>query len=106
MNRSQLFCAFGLATTLCIAAAPALAGSVAAPSPAPYESKPVVLAKDASYVLPDGSIYIVGNDGMEEMLEKFNALFAKTHPGFKFTILLKGSSTGIGGSSEPPGSPA
>lgn len=51
----------------------------------------------APYVLPDGSIYIVGNDGMEGLLEKWNALFARKHPNFKFTVLLKGSSTGIGG---------
>jgi hypothetical protein len=52
---------------------------------------------DASYVLRDGSIYIVGNDGMKEMLEKFNELFQKTHPGVKFMMELEGSSTGIGG---------
>ena len=62
-----------------------------------YQPAPVAVPKDAPYVRPDGSIYIVGNDGMEEMLVKFNELFTQTHPGFKFTLLLKGSSTGIGG---------
>lgn len=57
----------------------------------------VAVPKDASYVRPDGSIYIVGNDGMENLLNGLNALFVKTHPGCKFTMLLKGSSTGIGG---------
>ena len=31
------------------------------------------------------------------LLNKFNGLFTQTHPGIKFTMLLKGSSTGIGG---------
>ncbi|HKB90345.1 MAG TPA: substrate-binding domain-containing protein [Opitutaceae bacterium] len=62
-----------------------------------YSPQPVELPKNAGYVLSDGSIYVVGNDGMEGMLNKFNDLFVKTHPGFKFKMLLKGSSTGIGG---------
>lgn len=62
-----------------------------------YVPHAVEMPKGASYVLPDGSIYLVGNDGMEDLLNKWNDLFAKTHPGFKFTMLLKGSSTGIGG---------
>lgn len=62
-----------------------------------YSPRPAEVPKDASYVLPDGSIYIVGNDGMEDLLNKLNALFVKSHPGTKFTMLLKGSSTGIGG---------
>ncbi len=68
-----------------------------AQAPSAYSPAPVTLAKDAPYVLPDGSIYIVGNDGMKEMMERFNELFAKTHPGFRFTMKLEGSSTGIGG---------
>lgn len=65
--------------------------------PAPYQPRPVQIPKDASYVLPDGSIYIVGVDAMKEVLEKFNEIFVRTHPGFKFKMLLEGSSTGIGG---------
>jgi phosphate transport system substrate-binding protein len=62
-----------------------------------YEPRAVEFPTNASYVQPDGSIYIVGNDGMEAILKQFNDLFAKTHPGFRFKMLLKGSSTGIGG---------
>jgi phosphate transport system substrate-binding protein len=62
-----------------------------------YQPQPVEVPKGASYVQPDGSVYIVGNDGMEDILKEFNELFAKTHPGYKFTMLLKGSSTGIAG---------
>ena len=63
----------------------------------PYQPRPVTPPKNAPYVLPDSSIYIVGNDGMEEMLTSFNKLFTETHPGFKFKLLLKGSSTSVGG---------
>lgn len=74
------------------------AQTVAADSvPPSYEPHAVAVPKDATYVMPDGSVYIVGNDGMEVMLAKFNALFTQTHPGIKFTVMLKGSSTGIGG---------
>jgi phosphate transport system substrate-binding protein len=62
-----------------------------------YQPQPVEVPKGAAYVQPDGSVYIVGNDGMDQILKEFNELFAKTHPGFKFTMLLKGSSTGIAG---------
>ena len=62
-----------------------------------YVPRAVEVPKDAGYVLRDGSIYIVGNDGMEDLLNKLNARFVQAHPGIKFTMLLKGSSTGIGG---------
>jgi phosphate transport system substrate-binding protein len=74
------------------------AGPIAADPALPaYQPKPVTVAKDAPYRLPDGSVYIVGNDGMKEMLGQLNTLFTKTHPGVRFTMLLEGSSTGIGG---------
>jgi phosphate transport system substrate-binding protein len=62
-----------------------------------YEPHAVEVPKGAPYVMPDGSVSIVGNDGMDAMLAKFNALFTQTHPGITFTVMLKGSSTGIGG---------
>ena len=71
--------------------------AAAEPTLPAYEPQPVAVPKDAPYVQPDGSIFIVGNDGMEPMLARFNELFARTHPGIKFTLLCKGSSTGIGG---------
>jgi phosphate transport system substrate-binding protein len=70
---------------------------VAADAIPAYKPQPVQIPADATYVLPDGSVQIVGNDGMEGMLVKFNELFTRTHPGIKFTMLLKGSSTGVGG---------
>lgn len=79
----------------CVAACAALAASAA--DLQRYQPHPVEIPKDASYVRPGAAIYIVGNDGMEEVLGKWNALFAKTHPGVRFEMLLKGSSTGIAG---------
>jgi phosphate transport system substrate-binding protein len=74
------------------------ASGVAAAEALPaYQAQPVALSKNAPFVLPDGSVYIVGNDAMEGMLNKLNALFVRTHPGFRFTMQLKGSSTGLGG---------
>jgi phosphate transport system substrate-binding protein len=55
----------------------------------------VVLQEDASYVLPDGSIRIMGAEHVDVILEGFNALFAKTHPGFRFSPQLKGTTTGM-----------
>ncbi|WP_211467461.1 PstS family phosphate ABC transporter substrate-binding protein [Collimonas silvisoli] len=68
-----------------------------ATDPQPYQPQAVAFPKGASYIAPDGSIYIVGNDGMKDILTRFNTLFAKTHPGFKFTMRLEGSSTALGG---------
>jgi phosphate transport system substrate-binding protein len=58
-----------------------------------YQPRPVALPKDAPYVLDDGSIHIVAGDDMTELLTKFNALFIRTHPDFKFKMLLKGDSS-------------
>jgi phosphate transport system substrate-binding protein len=80
--------AYAIAALLPLAAAADIPG---------YQPRPVSIPADATYVQPDGAVYIVGNDGMEEMLEKFNALFARSHPEIRFRMLLKGSSTGIGG---------
>lgn len=62
-----------------------------------YAAQPARVPEGAPYVMRDGSIRIVGNDGMKAMLERFNELFTRTHPGYRFTMLLEGSSTGIGG---------
>lgn len=70
-------------------ATPAMAVDPALPA---YQPRPVELAKDANYVLPDGSIRIMGAEHTEVIVEGFDALFVKTHPGFKFTPQLKGTS--------------
>jgi phosphate transport system substrate-binding protein len=52
-----------------------------------YDPQPAMPPKDAGYLLPDGTVHIVsGNRGIGVVLEGFNALFARTHPGTKFRI--------------------
>jgi phosphate transport system substrate-binding protein len=60
-----------------------------------YRPRPVQLAPDASYVLPDGSIQIVGTEYVQSIVGELDALFARTHPGLKFTVRLRGTSTAI-----------
>ena len=62
-----------------------------------YVPQPVAVPVTAPYVQRDGSILIVGNDGMEPLLAQFNALFERTHPGIRFALRCEGSSTGVGG---------
>lgn len=47
------------------------------------------------YIMPDGSIRIVGFDDMAGIVAKWDAEFSRTHPGFKFTPILKGNGTAI-----------
>lgn len=56
-----------------------------------YHPLPVAPPKDAGYVLPDGTIRIVGFDDMEGMISRLNALFTQTHPGTKFTYVKSNS---------------
>lgn len=62
---------------------------------AAYRPQPVQLAPDASYVLPDGSIRIVGTEYVRSIVAELDALFARTHPGLRFTLQLRGTSTAI-----------
>jgi len=50
-----------------------------------YAYRPQMAAppRGAGYVLPDGSIQIVGFDDMDGILESVNALFVQSHPGIK-----------------------
>lgn len=57
--------------------------------------KPDALDSTASYVLADGSIAIIGNDGMETLIKPFNELFQQSHPDIQFTITMRGSATAI-----------
>ncbi len=58
-----------------------------------YEPHVVALQKSARYLLPDGSIAIVGYNDMDAIFVNLNALFNRSHPGFKFTMTLKGTAT-------------
>lgn len=58
-------------------------------------SRPAAAA--VGYITADGAVRIVGNDGMEAMLTQIDRMFARLHPGARFQLVLKGSSTGLGG---------
>ena len=60
-----------------------------------YQSQPVPTPHDHGYVMPDGSLRIVGFDDMTGMVAKWDELFTRTHPGVKFTPILKGNGTAI-----------
>ncbi|ADW67599.1 PstS family phosphate ABC transporter substrate-binding protein [Granulicella tundricola] len=67
------------------------------PSLPKYTSEPVTPPKpgDRGYVMPDGSIRIVGFDDMAGMVDRWDKLFTSTHANVKFTPILKGNGTGI-----------
>lgn len=56
-----------------------------------YHPQPASPPKDAGYVLPDGTIRVVGFDDMESLVLRLNALFTQTHPGTKFTYVKSNS---------------
>jgi len=57
---------------------------VCAHSQTPYWPQPASPQKDASYLLPDGTIRIVGWDDLSGIFDRLNGLYAKSHPGAKF----------------------
>jgi phosphate transport system substrate-binding protein len=69
----------------------ALAGSGAASAAPVYVSRPVGFPAGASYLTADGAIRIVGYNDMQGMFEAIDARFAAAHPGFKFSLQLKGT---------------
>src|SRR5207247_5678500 len=86
------------------ALAAALTSPLGAAGPVPvdpdlpsYEPRPVTVPKDAGYVLRDGSIQIVGAQGMDVAFKNLNALFVESHPGTRFTMSLHAAATAIGG---------
>jgi hypothetical protein len=48
-----------------------------------------------AYVLADGSVSIIGNDGMDELIARLGRIVARDHPGMKLAVTMKGSSTGL-----------
>ena len=51
----------------------------------------------AQHVLPDATIRIVGDRTLEPLLVRWNELFAKTHPGTRFTMRLANPPVGLDG---------
>jgi phosphate transport system substrate-binding protein len=71
---------------LCAGIAVASAAALDARLPA-YEPRSVAPPAGARYVLPDRTVHIVlGNRGIGVAIEGFNQLFAKTHPGIRFSV--------------------
>src|ERR1700757_469845 len=62
-----------------------------------YVARQQQVPKSAEYVLPDGSIYIAGNDLVAPLLERIDAIFAAKHPGFKFKTDLISSGVAVAG---------
>jgi phosphate transport system substrate-binding protein len=85
MKRPVSLCALAVLLPLaaCAASMPAARPQPAAPAP------------DANYVLPDGSIRIVGTEYVQPMVEALDALFAQSHPGTRFTLQLRGTGAAI-----------
>lgn len=73
--------------------------ATSAPAPdasaAPYVPQAVTVTASQPYVLRDGSVAIVGNDGLEDVIQSLNALFTKTHPAVRFSLRMEGSSAGM-----------
>src|SRR5258708_3324406 len=89
----------GMTIALFVGVASAASNVVSdAPPLKPYVSKPVPLPpRDATYVRPDGTILIAGNDLMVPYLERLTALFRKTHPEFRFHFELQTSGLSVSG---------
>ncbi|MBO9883095.1 substrate-binding domain-containing protein [Xanthomonas sp. D-109] len=56
---------------------------------------PIAVPADAPYLSRDGAVTIVGNDGMQEVIDRLNALFVRHHPNLRFATVMRGSSTGM-----------
>jgi phosphate transport system substrate-binding protein len=65
--------------------------------PLPAQTARLTVPKTAEYVLPDGTIYIAGNDLIEPFLDRINERFAQQHPGFKFKMDSLSSGVAIAG---------
>jgi phosphate transport system substrate-binding protein len=75
----------------------AVSSCVFAQGPQTYKPVPVKVPDSATYLTRDGQVQIVGNDGWEEIMAKFDELFLHTHPNFgrRFHTVMKGSSVAI-----------
>lgn len=60
-----------------------------------YHPEPVAKPAGHGYVMPDGSVRIVGFDDMAGMIAKWDQEFTRTHPGINFTPILKGNGTAL-----------
>lgn len=52
-----------------------------------YQPEAITLRKDAGYVLPDGSIRVIGPEDLSGIITHLNAVFMQSHPGIKLTYV-------------------
>jgi phosphate transport system substrate-binding protein len=60
-----------------------------------YTPKPIPSPTGRHYLMSDGSVRIVGFHDMASMVARWDAEFTRTHPGIRFTPILKGNGTAI-----------
>lgn len=91
-----LFCAC-MSVTVVLSAQKPTTGRIGLvdPSLTTYHPQPVPRPQGHGYVMPDGSVRIVGFDDMAGMVAKWNQEFTHTHPGIRFTPILKGNGTAL-----------
>ncbi|KAB8062958.1 PstS family phosphate ABC transporter substrate-binding protein [Janthinobacterium violaceinigrum] len=59
------------------------------------QAAPLAVDPAQTYVNRDGTVAIVGNDGLEEVITQLNALFTRQHPQVRFSLRMEGSSAGM-----------
>lgn len=90
MNRAS----FRIISILLVSAAAAFARTVDPALPA-YQPQPVTIPAGARYVQLDGAIRLHGAEHAEVMVQGFNELIERTHPGIKFAAHLTGTTTAM-----------
>ena len=95
-----LYTAFFVACIAIVSATASMAqnkggGGLVDPNLPAYHAQPVPQPHDRGYLLPDGSVQIIGFDDMAGMVAKWDQEFTRTHPGIKFTPVLRGNGTAI-----------
>lgn len=61
----------------------------------PYVPEPAQPGAEAGWLTPDGAIRIGGAEHVEFIVRRFNALYARTHPGTRFVFESKGTTSAV-----------
>lgn len=91
----QGLCAIAVGMVLSLAAGSTMATELSTVSDRlpRFRPSPLQLPGGASYQNADGAIRIVGYNDMHGILRAINSVFQRSHPGFKFELILKGTRT-------------